>query len=63
VPIILLTAHGSIELRCAASSWAEQFLVKPLNLPALLWCWTAPWRTSATGAGAGQRCPDQPKRP
>jgi DNA-binding NtrC family response regulator len=37
VPIILLTAHGSIELAVRSIQLgAEQFLVKPLNLPALL---------------------------
>ncbi|GLH75067.1 two-component system response regulator [Geothrix limicola] len=37
VPIILLTAHGSIELVVRAIQLgAEQFLVKPLDLPALL---------------------------
>jgi DNA-binding NtrC family response regulator len=37
VPIILLTAHGSIELAVRAIQLgAEQFLVKPLDLPALL---------------------------
>jgi DNA-binding NtrC family response regulator len=36
VPIILLTAHGSIELAVRSIQLgAEQFLVKPLNLPAL----------------------------
>ncbi len=36
VPIILLTAHGSIELAVASIQLgAEQFLVKPLDLPAL----------------------------
>jgi DNA-binding NtrC family response regulator len=37
VPIILLTAHASIELAVRAIQLgAEQFLVKPLDLPALL---------------------------
>jgi len=37
VPVVLLTAHGSIELAVRAIQLgAEQFLVKPLNLPALL---------------------------
>ena len=37
VPIILLTAHASIELAVQAIQLgAEQFLVKPLDLPALL---------------------------
>ena len=37
VPVILLTAHGSIELAVRAIQLgADQFLVKPLNLPALL---------------------------
>ncbi|MGA2082677.1 MAG: sigma-54 dependent transcriptional regulator [Holophaga sp.] len=37
VPIILLTAHGTIELAVRSIQLgAEQFLVKPLNLPALL---------------------------
>ena len=37
VPILLLTAHGSIELAVRSIQLgAEQFLVKPLNLPALL---------------------------
>lgn len=37
VPILLLTAHGSIELAVQAIQLgAEQFLVKPLELPALL---------------------------
>jgi DNA-binding NtrC family response regulator len=36
VPIILLTAHGSIELAVRAIQLgAEQFLLKPLDLPAL----------------------------
>jgi DNA-binding NtrC family response regulator len=36
VPILVLTAHGSIELAVRAIQLgAEQFLVKPLNLPAL----------------------------
>jgi DNA-binding NtrC family response regulator len=37
VPIIVLTAHGSIELAVRTIQLgAEQFLVKPLDLPALL---------------------------
>ena len=37
VPILLLTAHGSIELAVRSIQLgAEQFLVKPLNLPVLL---------------------------
>ena len=37
VPILLLTANGSIELAVRSIQLgAEQFLVKPLNLPALL---------------------------
>jgi DNA-binding NtrC family response regulator len=37
VPIILLTAHARIELAVRAIQLgAEQFLVKPLDLPALL---------------------------
>jgi DNA-binding NtrC family response regulator len=37
VPVVLLTAHGSIELAVRSIQLgAEQFLVKPLNLPALL---------------------------
>ena len=37
VPILLLMAHGSIELAVRSIQLgAEQFLVKPLNLPALL---------------------------
>jgi DNA-binding NtrC family response regulator len=37
VPVILLTAHASIELAVRAIQLgAEQFLVKPLDLPALL---------------------------
>jgi DNA-binding NtrC family response regulator len=37
VPIILLTGHGSIELAVRSIQLgAEQFLVKPLDLPALL---------------------------
>jgi len=37
VPIVLLTAHASIELAVRAIQLgAEQFLVKPLDLPALL---------------------------
>jgi len=37
VPILLLTAHGSIELAVRAMQMgAEQFLVKPVDLPALL---------------------------
>jgi len=37
VPVIVLTAHGSIELAVRSIQLgAEQFLVKPLDLPALL---------------------------
>src|SRR6266852_6100906 len=49
IPLLILTAHGSIDLAVLTiKEGAEQFLTKPLKLPALLVIRSAFSRTNAT---------------